>query len=144
MCKQCHVLRCDYKFTDMEWNMAAWPASRQGRCKDCMRKSEKHMWHCAGCDKTEPTPQYFSEWLQGRLQQRRRAGTRCNYCARKAKEEQGERQHKSVSMVVKHTDPMTEALAAPAINVQIWCRNCMSPKDVHQCLPAWRFQTQLL
>ena len=50
--------------------------------------------------------------------------------ARKAKEEQEERQHKSASMVVTHTDLITEALAAPAMIVQIWCRSCMSPDDI--------------
>ena len=88
------------------------------------------MWHCVGCDETKAAPQSFSEWLQGRFQQRRRPVTRCNYCTRKAKEEQEEQQHKSVSMVVTHTDPITEALAAPVMVVQIGCRNCMPPKDI--------------
>ena len=67
VCKQCNVLRCDYEFTDMDWEHAAWPASRSGRCKGCMRKSQRHMWHCAGCNETKLAPQEFSEWLEGRL-----------------------------------------------------------------------------
>ena len=33
-------------------------------------------------------------------------------------------------MVVKHRDPITEALAAPAMIVHICCQNCMPPKDI--------------
>ena len=112
----------------MEWKHAAWPESRQGRCKGCMRRSQKHIWHCVGCDETKPVPQYSSERLKGRLRQRRRPGARCNYCTRKAKEEQEEQQNKSASIVVKSSDPTSAAVAAPAMNVQIWCEHCMSAK----------------
>ena len=130
VCKQYNVLRCDYEFTDMEWKKAAWPASSQGRCRDSMRKYKKHTWHCAGCNETKLAPQSFSEWLEGRLCQSKKPSARCNYCASIEKDQREVQQNKSVSMVVKSSDPTSAALAATATDVQNWCEHCMSAKFV--------------
>ena len=121
----------------MEWKHASWPQSRQGRCKGCMAKAEKHMWHCPGCNEYKLAPHEFSEWLKGRRSQDRRPGARCNDCTATAKKAREEQRAKSVSMVVKGADPTPKVATAPALTVQIWCRNCRTPKDIDMNI-VWR------
>ena len=115
VCKKCDVLKCAFEFTDKEWQRASWPQSIQGRCKGCMVRSQKHMWHCRGCNESKPAPHEFSEWLKERGTQHKRPGARCNYCTATAKQAREEQRAKTVSMVVKGADPTPEVATAPAL-----------------------------
>ena len=73
----CGLEKVEWEFNDNEWKHAAWPNSRSGRCKECIRQRQDQRW-CSGCEQRLPKDMHFSDKMWKNTSDKKR---KCNACS---------------------------------------------------------------
>ena len=143
----CKTKKWKCTFTASEWKHAS-DQSKQGKCKQCMRRSPKGLRKCKDCKTSLPLKD-FSICLQARAQcaivTKRKFSTnsrtqRCNTCITIAAIEEDQKQFAryndeqeqsaGVQVDTTATHQVIESTEKTCTTVSVLCRFCNNPRDI--------------